>query len=96
MQHKEESRKPGGGALHQGSAGASFFMGLSSSRQQGAGGAPPMRGGRGAQGAQVGYEYVSSPTESKNKIYPPPMQEHVEKTDRFPRKNDIKYIPARK
>lgn len=55
-----------------------------------------MRGGAGFIDSAAGYEYVSSPTESKNKIYPPPMQEHVEKTDRFPRKNDIKYIPARK
>lgn len=86
MQHKEESRKPAGGALHQGRAGASFFMGLSSSRQQGAGGAPPMRGGAGCVGSAAGYEYVRSPTEHKNKIYPsPPMQGHAEKTDRFPR-----------
>lgn len=72
MQHKEESRKPAGGALHQGRAGASFFMGLSSSRQQGAGGAPPMRGGAGCVESAAGYEYVRSPTEYKNKIYPSP------------------------
>lgn len=44
MQHKEESRKPAGGALHQGRAGASFFMGLSGSRQQEGGRGTPYEG----------------------------------------------------
>ena len=73
MQHKEESRKPGGGALHQGRAGASFFMWLSSSRQQGAGGGvPPIKGEAGFIDSAARYEYVRSPTEYKNKIYPSP------------------------
>ena len=57
-------------------------MGLSSSRQQGV---PPIKGEAGLIDSAAGYEYVRSPTESKNKIYPPPMQGHVEKTGRFPR-----------
>lgn len=85
MQHKEESRKPAGGALHQGRAGASFFMGSSSSRQQVGAGIPPMRGGAGCAGSAARYEYVPSPSEYKNKIHHPPMQEHAEKTDRFPK-----------
>lgn len=61
-------------------------MGLFSSRQQGAGGPPPIKGEAGRINSEAGYEYVSSPTEYKNKIYPPPpMQGHSEKTDRFPR-----------
>lgn len=61
-------------------------MGLSSSKQQGAGGVPPIKGKAGLIDSAAGYEYVRSPTEYKNKIYPsPPMQGHVEKTDRFPR-----------
>nr|DAK17819.1 MAG TPA: hypothetical protein [Ackermannviridae sp.] len=36
------------------------------------------------------------PPNTKIKFTHPPMQEHAEKTDRFPRKNDIKYIPVRK
>lgn len=71
MQHKEESRKPAGGALHPGGAGASFFMGLSSSRQQKQG-VPPIKGEAGLIDSAAGYEYVRSPTESKNKIYPSP------------------------
>lgn len=45
-------------------------MGLSSSRQQGGGGTPPMRGGAVCVESAAGYEYVHSPTEYKNKIYP--------------------------
>lgn len=44
MQHKEEGRKPAKGALHQGRAGASFFIGLSSSGQQEGGGGTPYEG----------------------------------------------------
>jgi hypothetical protein len=47
-------------------------MGLFSSRQQGAGGTPPIKGEAGRINSEAGYEYVSSPTEYKNKIYPPP------------------------
>lgn len=45
-----------------------------------------MRGGAGCVGSAAQYEYVTSPAEYKNKIHPsPPMQEHVEKTDRYPK-----------
>ena len=57
-----------------------------------------MRGGVACVESAAGYEYVRSPTEYKNKIYPspPPMKEHVEKLTGSPEKNDIKYIPVRK
>ena len=45
-----------------------------------------MRGGAVCAESAAGYEYVHSPTEYKNKIYPsPPMQGHAKKTGRFPR-----------
>ena len=72
MKHKEEGRKPAGGALHQGRAWASFFMGLSSSGQREGAGVPPMRGGAGCVGSAAQYEYVPSPSDYKNKIYPSP------------------------
>ena len=84
MQHKEESRKPGGGALHPGGAGLLFLWGCPAAGSRGTG-VPPIKGEAGLIDSAAGYEYVSSPTEYKNKIYPSPMQRHAEKTDRFPR-----------
>ena len=52
--------------------GLLFFMWLSSSRQQGAGGYPPIKGEAGFIDSAARYEYVRSPTEYKNKIYPSP------------------------
>lgn len=73
-------------------------MGLSSSRQQGGAGVPPMRGRRGLINSAAGYEYVRSPAEYKNKIYPsPPHAGTCRKNWQVPQnKNDIKYIPVRK
>ena len=74
MQHKEESRKPGGGALHQGRAGASFFY--VAVQQQAAGGRgvpPPIKGEAGLIGSAARYEYVHSPGEHKNKFSPMPQ-----------------------
>lgn len=84
MQHKEEGRKPAGCALHQGRAGASFFMGLSSSRQQEGAGVPPMRGGAGCAGSAARYEYVPSPSEYKNKIHPSPHAGTCRKNGQVP------------
>lgn len=56
-----------------------------------------MRGGAGCVGSAAGYEYVRSPTEHKNKIYPsPPCRDMQKKLAGSPEKNDIKYIPVRK
>ena len=85
MQHKEEAESLPG--VHCIKAGRGFFF-YGAVQQQAAGGrgVPPIKGKAGFIDSAAGYEYVSSPTEYKNKIYPsPPMQEHVEKTDRFPR-----------
>lgn len=70
MQHKEEAESLPGVHCIKAGRGLLFFMGLSSSRQQGGGGTPPMRGGAVCVESAAGYEYVHSPTEYKNKIYP--------------------------
>lgn len=54
-------------------------MGLPSSRQQGAGGVPPIKGKAGFIDSAAGYEYVRSPTECKNKIYPSPPCRNMSK-----------------
>ena len=71
MQHKEESRKPAVGALHQGRAGLLFLWGCPAAGGRGPG-VPPIKWDAGFIGSAAGYEYVRSPTESKNKIYPSP------------------------
>lgn len=88
MQHKEEGRKPAGGALRQGGAGASFLWGCSAAGGRW-GGVPPMRGGAGCAGSAARYEYVPSTSEYKNKIHPSPHTGTCQKKDRFPRKNKI-------
>lgn len=72
MQHKEESRKAAGGALHQGRAGASFFYVAVQQQAAGGRGYPPIKGDAGFIDSAAGYEYARSLTESKNKIYPSP------------------------
>lgn len=85
MQHKEESRKLAGGALHQGRAGLLFLWGCPAAGSRGQG-VPPMRGGAVLIDSAAGYEYVSSPTESKNKIYPPPCRDMSKKLTGSPEK----------
>lgn len=80
MQHKEESRKPGGGALHQGRAGLLFLWGCLAAGSRGPG-VPPIKGESGLIDSAAGYEYVRSSTEHKNKIYPsiPPCKDMPKK-----------------
>ena len=89
MQHKEEGRKPAGGALHQGRAGASFFMGLSSSRRQGGRGTPYEGRGGVCRERRSGTNMSVPPANTKIKFTHPPMQGLAEKTDRFPRTKTI-------
>ena len=79
MQHKEESRKPGGGALHQGRAGGFFFYGAVQQQAAGGRGVPPIKGEAGFIDSAARYEYVRSPTEYKNKIYTPPCRDMPKK-----------------
>lgn len=60
--------------------GCFFVGGLpgEGSRQQGQG-VPPIKGEAGFIGSAAGYEYVSSPTEYKNKIYPSPPCRNMSK-----------------
>ena len=71
MQHKEEAESLPG--VHCIKAGRGFFF-YGAVQQQAAGGrgVPPIKGKAGFIDSAAGYEYVSSPTEYKNKIYPSP------------------------
>lgn len=96
MQHKEEAESLPG--VHCIKAGRGFFF-YGAVQRQAAGdrGVPPIKGEAGFIDSAAGYEYVRSPTEYKNKIYPPPHAGTCRKNWQVPQnKNDIKYIPVRK
>lgn len=76
----DSSSAPAGGnrewaADEEGRAGGIFFCGGllgEGSRQQGQG-VSPIKGEAGFIGSAAGYEYAHSPSEHKNKFFPPPQ-----------------------
>lgn len=70
MQHKEEAESLPGVHCIKAGRGLLFLWGCPAAGSRGAGVPPPMRGGAVCVESAAGYEYVHSPTEYKNKIYP--------------------------
>lgn len=96
MQHKEEAESLPGVHCIKAGRGLLFLWGCPAAGSRGPG-VPPIKGEAGFIDSAAGYEYVRSPTEYKNKIYPPPHAGTCRKNWQVPQnKNDIKYIPVRK